>query len=183
MNGHFYIPLGDYNVRVQRRWPAVWTRKIWGGFLGGEILKEELNLDGANQGLSSWEKKLEEKSRNKNEFKRENLVRGEDRLFFFFFQNKIKTSAYMNLQIKNDLLSNLLCVREHFWASLVAQLIKNSPEMHETCIWSLGWEDTLEKGKATHSSILAWRILWTQSIGLQRVRHDWVTFTSLHEPF
>ena len=68
----------------------MWTRKIWGGFLGGEILKEELNLDGANQGLSSWEKKLEEKSRNKNEFKRENLVRGEDRLFFFFFKIKLK---------------------------------------------------------------------------------------------
>ena len=127
------------------------------------------------------EKKLEEKSRNRNEFKRANLVRGEDP--FFFFQNKVKTSAYMNLQIKNDLLSNLLRVHEHFWASLVAQLIKNSPEMHETWIWSLGWEDTLEKGKATHSSILARRIPWTQSIALQRVGQDWVTFTSLHEHF
>ena len=45
---------------------------------------------------------------------------------------------------------------------------------------SLGW-DPLEKGKATHSSILAWRIPWTvESIGSQRVRHDWATFTSLH---
>ena len=43
----------------------------------------------------------------------------------------------------------------------------------------LGWEDPLEKGKATHSSILAWRIPWTvQSMGSQRVRYDWVTFTS-----
>ena len=44
------------------------------------------------------------------------------------------------------------------WASLVAQLVKNLPAMWETWIQSLGWEDTLEKGKATHSSILAWRI-------------------------
>ena len=43
-------------------------------------------------------------------------------------------------------------------ASLVAQLVKNLPAMRETCVWSLGWEDYLEKGKATHSSILAWRI-------------------------
>ena len=51
--------------------------------------------------------------------------------------------------------------------------------MRETWIWSLGWEDPLEKGKATHSSILAWRIPWTvQSMGLQRVWHDWATFTT-----
>ena len=46
-------------------------------------------------------------------------------------------------------------------ASLVAQLIKNLPAMRETRIWSLGWEDPLEKGTATHSSVLAWRIPWT----------------------
>ena len=46
------------------------------------------------------------------------------------------------------------------WASLVAQLVKNLPVMRETWVWSLGWEDSLEKGKATHSSILAWRIPW-----------------------
>ena len=51
--------------------------------------------------------------------------------------------------------------------------------MRETWVWSLGWEDPLEKGKATHSGILAWRIPWTvQSMGLQRVWHDWVTFTT-----
>ena len=44
------------------------------------------------------------------------------------------------------------------WASLVAQLVKNPPAMWETWIQSLGWEDSLEKGKATHSSILAWTI-------------------------
>ena len=43
----------------------------------------------------------------------------------------------------------------------VAQLIKNPPGMQETWVCSLGWEDPLEKGKATHSSILAWRIPWT----------------------
>ena len=57
-------------------------------------------------------------------------------------------------------------------ASHVAQLVKNLPAMQETPVRFLGWEDPLEKGKATHSSILAWRIPWTvQSLGSQRVRH------------
>ena len=51
------------------------------------------------------------------------------------------------------------------WASLVAQLVKNSPAMQETWVRSLGWEDPLEKGMATHSSILAWRIPWTEEPG------------------
>ena len=46
------------------------------------------------------------------------------------------------------------------WASIVAQLVKNLPAMQETWVLSLGWEDPLENGKATHSSILAWRIPW-----------------------
>ena len=50
---------------------------------------------------------------------------------------------------------------QYFWASLVAQLVKNPPAMWETWVPSLGWEDPLEKEKATHSSILAWRIPWT----------------------
>jgi len=60
----------------------------------------------------------------------------------------------------------------------VAQTVKNLPAMQETQVQSLGWEDPLEKGMATDSSILAWRIPWTeepgglQSLGLQRVRHD-----------
>ena len=49
---------------------------------------------------------------------------------------------------------------KYFWAFLVAQLGKNPPAMLETWVQSLGWEDPLEKGKATHSSILAWRIPW-----------------------
>ena len=63
-------------------------------------------------------------------------------------------------------------------SSLVAQMVKNLPVKQETWIPSLGREDSLEKGMATHSSILAWRIPWTeepgglQSIGLQRVRQD-----------
>ena len=60
-------------------------------------------------------------------------------------------------------------------------MVKNLPaiqELQETGVQSLGWEDPLEEGMATHSSILAWEIPWTeepgglQSIGLQRVRHD-----------
>ena len=67
---------------------------------------------------------------------------------------------------------------QYSWAYFVAQLEKNPLAMQETWVQSLGWEDALEKGKATHSSILAWRIPWTvQSMGLQRVRHDWATFT------
>ena len=68
-------------------------------------------------------------------------------------------------------------------ASLVVQTVKNLPAMQETWIQSLGWEDPLEKGMATHSSILTWTILWTeepgmlQFMGSQRVRHDWVTNT------
>ena len=50
---------------------------------------------------------------------------------------------------------------QYSWVSLVAQLVKNPPAMWETWVPSLGWEDSLEKGKATHSSILAWRIPWT----------------------
>ena len=65
-----------------------------------------------------------------------------------------------------------------FWASLVAQSVKNLPAVQETQVRSLGWEDPLEKEMATHSSILAWKISWTeepgglQSMGSQRVGHD-----------
>ena len=63
------------------------------------------------------------------------------------------------------------------WASLVFQLVKNLPALQETWVRSPGWEDPLEKEMATHSSILAWRIPWTeepgglQSVGSQRVGH------------
>ena len=50
---------------------------------------------------------------------------------------------------------------QYSWASLVAQLVKSLPAMQETWVQFLDWENPLEKGKATHSSILAWRIPWT----------------------
>ena len=62
-----------------------------------------------------------------------------------------------------------------YMASLVAQSLKNLPAVQETQVRSLGWEDPLEKEMATHSRILAWRILWTeesgglQSMGLQEL--------------
>ena len=62
---------------------------------------------------------------------------------------------------------------QYSWVSLVAQLVKNLPAMWETWVRSLGREDPLEMGKATHSCILAWRIPRTvQSMGSQRVGHD-----------
>ena len=70
-------------------------------------------------------------------------------------------------------------------ASLVAQRLKRLPTMWKAWVWSLDWEDPLEKELATHSSILAWRIPWTeepgvlQSTGSHRVGHDWVTSLSL----
>ena len=68
-------------------------------------------------------------------------------------------------------------------ASLVAQSVKYLPAVQETRVRSLGWEDPLEEEMANHSSILAWKISWTeepgglQSMGSQRVGHDWETNT------
>ena len=65
----------------------------------------------------------------------------------------------------------------------MAQMVNNLPAMQETWIWFLGQEDPLEKGMTTHSSLLAWEIPWTeqpgglQSMGSQRVRHNWATNT------
>ena len=63
---------------------------------------------------------------------------------------------------------------EYSWVSLVAQLVKNPPRVQETWVRSLGWEGPSEKGMATHSSILAWRI----PMGSQRVGHNWATSLS-----
>ena len=67
------------------------------------------------------------------------------------------------------------------WASLVAQTLKDPPAMQKTWLQSLCWEDPLEKGMATHSSILAWRIPWAEEPDglVYGVRHDWVTNISL----
>ena len=68
-------------------------------------------------------------------------------------------------------------------ASHVAQMVKNPPAIQETQVWSLSQEDLLEKEMAIHSSILAWRIPWTEELGgyspwgSQRVGHDWATNT------
>ena len=79
-------------------------------------------------------------------------------------------------------LRNLMVPLIEIWktelTSLVAQMVKHLPIMWETRVQSLGWEDLLEKEMATHSSILAWKISWTekpgrlQSMGSQRLGHD-----------
>ena len=89
---------------------------------------------------------------------------------FFFF------SRIRDFLIKKNFFITTICLG--FPGSSV---VKNPPAMQETWVQSLGWEDPLEKEMATHSSILAWRIPWTegpgglQSTGSQRVRHDLVT--------
>ena len=71
----------------------------------------------------------------------------------------------------------------YLWASLITQSVKKFPIMQKTRLPSLDWEDPLEKGMATHSSIFAWRIPWAeepgglQSMGLQRVGLNWATNT------
>ena len=75
-------------------------------------------------------------------------------------------------------LQNVYVTPSAFWASLVAQTVKRLPAVRKTWVQSLGREDPLEKGMATHSSTLAWKIPWVeepgrlQSMGSQRVRHD-----------
>ena len=71
------------------------------------------------------------------------------------------------------------------WASLVAQMVKNLPAMPEIWVWFLCQEDPLEKGMATHSRILDWRIPWTEEPGrLIRVRHAWATDQLImHTPY
>ena len=114
------------------------------------------------------------------------------RLFGFSHQ----TSYYINVSLFKDNRS----IRSMFlkvWSTypfvfnwsivdlgfLVAQTVKNLSAMQETLIWSVGWEDPLEKGMASHSSIPAWRIPRTQEPGRlssmrsQRIKHDWVPNT------
>ena len=83
--------------------------------------------------------------------------------------------AIVIIWVMKIFLVQFFCV---FWASLVAQRLKHLPGMWETQVQSLGWEDPLQKEMVTHSSILAWKIPWTeepgrlQSMGSQRVGHD-----------
>ena len=82
-----------------------------------------------------------------------------------------------------DTLANTLVLGMAREGAPVAQAVKNLPSMQEAWVRSLGLEDVLEKGTATHSRILAWRIPWTeklgrlQSMGSQRGRHNWETNT------
>ena len=83
--------------------------------------------------------------------------------------------------MKQILIKHFPYSNNNIWASLVAQLVKNPPAMRKTWVRSLGWEDALEKGKATLSSILAWRILWTTVHGVTK-NQTWLSdfhFTSI----
>ena len=81
---------------------------------------------------------------------------------------------FLQLQVESPIVST----SHDYGASLVAQMVKKFPAVQETQVRSLGQEDPLEKGMATDSSILAWRIPWTEepsrlkSMGLQSVGHD-----------
>ena len=121
-------------------------------------------------------------------------------IFFFLHKAQINSiSVRMSLQLVMMLWKGgwgetyILLYNVFFWSccnhlhifflSLVAHQVKNLPAMQETRVWSIGQEDALEKGMTTHSSILAWRIVWIeepgglQFMGSQRVSHDWMTNT------
>ena len=90
-------------------------------------------------------------------------------------------SGFEKFKLWKDLWIYCALVVSKLRASVVVQLVKNPLPMQHTWVWSPGQEDPLEKEMATHSSILAWRIPWTdepgglQSVGSQGVRHDWAT--------
>ena len=88
-------------------------------------------------------------------------------IFVFFF---LTTSFSMMISRSIQVAANGILSFSHF--SLVVQMVRNLPAVWETWVQFLGWEDPLEKGMATQSSILAWRIPWTVSRGLQRVGHN-----------
>ena len=71
---------------------------------------------------------------------------------------------------------------QYCWASLMAQMVKNLPSMREIWVRPLGWEDPLEEGMATHSSIIAWRTPWTGEPGRphHRVTKSWTRLTDFH---
>ena len=116
-----------------------------------------------------------------------------DGFVFFFSSSQIGNRSALENQPNNQqifvenkpsssLLSTTaniyLCGNTHIGASLVAQIVKNPLAMWETWVGSMGWEDLLEEGMEIHSSILAWRIPWTdepgglQAMRSQKVRHD-----------
>ena len=77
-------------------------------------------------------------------------------------KKKHPTNLQILIMMKYYLEMSTLRLVTGYQPSLVAQLVKNLPAMQETWVQSLGWEDPLEKGLASHSSIFAWRIPWTQ---------------------
>ena len=87
---------------------------------------------------------------------------------------------HINISI-NMIITLISLLLVYIRSSLMAQMVKKPPTMHETWVWFLGQEDPLEKGVAAYSTIPAWRIQWTeshgclQSVGLQRVRYSWAT--------
>ena len=83
--------------------------------------------------------------------------------FFFLSICLFFTPACCSLKLPK-LLVIFSCIFCSFGASMVAQMVKNLPAMQETWVRSLGWENPLEKGMAMHSSILAWRIPWTEDM-------------------
>ena len=94
-------------------------------------------------------------------------------------QSKERNNSAFTPKLKQNItkLFNITSLEE-IRAPLVAQMVKNLPSVQETQFQSLGWEDPLEKGITTHSSILAWRIPWTeeagrlQFMGLQKIGHN-----------
>ena len=98
-----------------------------------------------------------------NEIARSNLLQATFRKALFNTKEGYKSALFLfsNWSMKFPISFKLLNFCSLWETSLVAQLVKNLPAMWETRVWSLGWKDPLEKGKASHSSILAWRIQWT----------------------
>ena len=110
-------------------------------------------------------------------------------LCFFFFLQCMESDHYRVIPLSLAYLAArlnkmdelmLLCCHQ---GSLVAQMVKNLPAVQEIWVWSLGWKDPLEKGMGTHSSILSWRVPWTEEpgelrpVGSQRIGHNWATNT------
>ena len=98
-------------------------------------------------------------------------------------RNAVRSHSHGESKTPELMVTERRVVVSRDWASLAAQTVKNLPAVQETRVWSLGWEDPLEKGMATHSSILAWRVLGTEEPGglhsmrLPRVIHEWLTQT------
>ena len=109
--------------------------------------------------------------------------------FWYCFHFKHFLEFFFSKKIRERKIAQCLDVRVgSSGASLVAQTVKNMPVMQETWVPSLGQEDPLEKGMATHTSILVWKIPWTekpgrlQSMESQRVRNDWSNLASTWGP-